>query len=291
MDRPSFSNLLKPQLEFRITLRIPENYYRMAPELPQVFILAMEFLISEQVPFRLFYNFTQFKTPLEPLVSRQLRFVQNQAVWLVFANVRNKSNAVDLHQVVKSCLLGNRLGWAAIIQKDLIQLIVDESAIAKATRTRFDLTIARAYVPLYFVVLFWSGTGFTSRDAFLLRDTCRCDSGGPFTRLGDYFLKLGDPDGIEGTQAEIRKEKRNFGGRKIRICPSKPVNGTWESHWKHFFPFSFRAAHANWTYAFVGLFDSFSSQHNFTFDFEVCIRGGSSFRLRGHSVHAFQLQL
>ena len=269
-DSNGMADLLQPQLHSQITLRIPENYYTGSPELPPALLLAMQFLLHEQVPFRLFYNFTQIEPRLG--FSCSTRFVSNQAVWLVFLTIRSISEKVHLHHVLKSCLLGTEFGWAAILHKDFIQVIVDESALEKSvSMVAFTLNISRAYVPLYFVILLWSGTHFSSPDAFLLRETCGCDGGRGLSMLGDFIPKVGEPNGIEKTLAQIRVKKQSFGGRKITICPSMKVVGTWESSWKHFFsPFSFRAAHVNWTSAFVGLFDSFIGQHNFTFDLDLC---------------------
>ena len=254
-DRMGMADLLKPQLHSQITLKIPQPYYTGSPKLPPPPKLAMELLLYEQVPFRLFYNFTQVEPRRK--VVRSTRFVSHQTHWLVFLTMGSTSTEVDLHQVLRSCLRGSQFGWAAVLHKDFIQVIVDESALAKSRSTVFNFNIARAYVPLYFVILFWSRTAFSFPD--VLRESYECDGAKSFSMLGDFIQKLGEPNGFEKTLTNIRAEKSNFGGRKITICPSMKVVGSWESHWKHFFStFVFRAAHKNWTFAFAGLFHSFT---------------------------------
>ena len=266
-DRSGLSDLLMPQMYSQITLRIPEYYYVMVPELPPVLVFAIDFLVSEKVPFRIFYNFTQIE--VRPSVPRTPRFTRNYAVWLVFVSVQSESEGLDLYEVFKSCTLGTAFGHSATIHNDFIQLIVDESAVAEPWDETCDFNIIRSYFPLYFVLLSWSGTDLQSQDALLLREKCGCDDGSGFTTLRHFIPTLKESNGMEIILKRIRSEKMDFRGRHVTMHPRQQVKGSWESTWRNFFhSFSFRAAHKHHTLAFVGLFDALISQHNFTLDFE-----------------------
>ena len=125
------SDLLKPQLRLQLSLSIPEFYFdafarNPSPALDQ----AVDVLLFEQVPFRLFLN--KAKAKLEPLVSRSLRHnTENRVVWLVFVVVKSKSQGLDLHQVLRACNLGTARGLSSTVHKDLIQVVVDDSAAAE----------------------------------------------------------------------------------------------------------------------------------------------------------------
>ena len=268
-NKSVLSDLLKPQLHLQITLRVPEHYKLRGLELPPALRLAMDLLLSEQAPFRLFYNLTRGK-PLS-VVTPSPRFTQNQATWLVFVSVQSKSEVLDLDKILQSCTLGSKFGLSTVVHRDFLQLIVDESALAEPWRTNCKFNIVRAYVPLYLVILSCSGTHCTSDDARLLRETCKCDGGSHFTSLQNFIPELNGPNGVDGILKKIRSEKMNFSGRRVMMCPSEIILGTWESKWKRFFiPFSFRAAHENWESALASLFDSLIAKHNFTLDFATC---------------------
>ena len=270
-------HLLRPQLRSQIILRVPDYYYSVLPRLPLPLTLAMEFLVSEQVPFRLFYNFTQ--TKLQQTTSHLPRHTQNQVVRLVFVSVQSKSEVLDLHQVFQSYWVGNKFDLSTAVHEDFIQLVVDESAVGKPWSRVCNLNIARAYVPLYFVMLVWPGTYLRSQDAYLLRETCKCDGGRGFTLFKGFIPALKESDGLSRILKRIQAEKKDFRGRKVTMYPVKQLDGSWESRWQQFFlPFSFRATHRNWTFALAGLFDSFVSQHNFTLEFENNLENYGSYR-------------
>ena len=179
-DMTGLPDLLRPQFNYQIALRAQEHYYFAVPKLPPALSVAINLLLSEQTPFRLFYNFT--RTKVEPRVSRPPRFTQNLVVWLVFVSVQRKSEALDVYEVLRSCLLGLNFGYSAAVHNDFVQVVVDESALAGSWDGTCHFNIFRAYVPLYFVIIPWSGTRFQSLDAVLLAETCRydCGSGFPF---------------------------------------------------------------------------------------------------------------
>ena len=226
-------NLLKPQQNSQITLRIPDYYYLKMPILPPSLTLAIDFLVSEQVPFRLFYNYTAFKQ--WSIVSRPPHFTQNDAVWLVFVSVQSQAEVVHLYKVLESCTLGINFGFSATIHKDFIQLIVDESVVAGPWDKACHFDIDRSNVPLYFVMMSWSGTHFRSHDVLFLRETCGCDDGSPFSVIKNFIPKLDELNGMEGILKEIRLGKIDFRGRRVTIYPSRRIYGSWESIWKHFF--------------------------------------------------------
>ena len=107
--------------------------------------------------------------------------------------------------------------------------------------------------------------GFGSRvpSWFVKRD---CDDG-PNLMFLDYHLgKIPMPKGMQAIKNEIRVQKTNFRGRKLIIIPSTLVYGTWEG-WKELMTkYSFRTAHENANYAYVGLLFLFKEANNFTFD-------------------------
>ena len=207
-DGNRLPDLLMPQLRSQVILRVPDYYYSVLPRLPLPLTLAMEFLLSEQVPFRLFYNFTQRQHG--PTISRPPRHAQNQVVWLVFVSVQSQSEVLDLGKVLQSCLSGVNFGISAAVHKDFIQLVVDESALAEKWSTMYKFNIVRAYVPLYFVIISWSGTHFRSHDALLLRETCRCDGGKPSTLFKSFIPARKESNGMETILKQIRLEKKDF---------------------------------------------------------------------------------
>ena len=100
----------------------------------------------------------------------------------------------------------------------------------------------------------------------MVEKACPSDCG-HLAFLENFIQKLTGPNGMTGIRKEIRDRKKDFGGRKVMICPSKPVYGTWESTWKPFLTqFTLRAAHEAWAPAFGGVFDLMLSAHNFTLD-------------------------
>ena len=144
-------------------------------------------------------------------------------------------------------------------------MLIDQSA--RSWGGKYISNVARSFVPLYFIVLFWAGKGFTPSTATVLRDTCKCDDGGSIVPLSDFIRNWAGPNGVEKVLNKIRAETTSFRGRKIFIAPSRKNYGTWESKWRDATEeFSFRVAHANSDYAYASLFHAFVQMHNFTFD-------------------------
>ena len=207
-DGSSLSNLLTPQVNFQITLRVPEMYTLTKPALPPSVNLAIDLLQSANAPFRLFYNLTE--TKLWSAVPRPPRLTQNQVVWLVFVGVESKLEMVDLHEVFQSCSWGTDFGLSAAIHNDLIQLIVDESAVADKWDMKCDFNIIRAFFPMYFVMISWPSTQFTSQDAVLLGEACKRDDSDTFLIIRNFIPRLSESNGMENILKQIRSEKKDF---------------------------------------------------------------------------------
>ena len=130
-----------------------------------------------------------------------------------------------------------------------------------------EACIQRKYVPLYFIVPYWSGSSFVYPAANLVRETCWCVSAQHLPWIHNFFAILSEPDGVQRIGSKIRKIKKDLLGRRIMIKPSKMVFASWETAWRdRFTPFSFRDAHQHEGYAYVGIFDSLIHVYNFTFD-------------------------
>ena len=205
----SLRDLLNPQLNLDITLRVPEYYYSKIATLPLALTVAMDFLITEQAPFRLFYNFTQSKLLISPPPTRYSR---NEKLWLIFVALQNKSQVIQLRQVLSSCSLGYG-SLLSVVHNDLVQLVVDESAASKSWDGRYRLDVARTYVPLYFLVINWS-LGRFAPDALLVQEACvyhECDP----THLGilnNFLLTLREPRGLDEIFTKIRAKKKDLQG-------------------------------------------------------------------------------
>ena len=196
------SDLLRNQLDLQISLVIPEYYTKAFAQNPSTALdQAVEFLADEQVPFRLYFNRTKAKP--SPVVSPAIRYVKYQRVWLVIVVVLRKSEEVNLFQAVRACEVRGAL---PLLHKDLIQLVVDESA--NMWDAVWNLNLQRQHVPLYLLSFVWSGNSFISPNAMLLRETCRCDDGSAFVSVGDYFTMLARPSGLEKLQAKASETKK-----------------------------------------------------------------------------------
>lgn len=123
-------DLLGPQLDLQINLRIPDKHYSRFPKLSPALIHAMDFLTSKQAPFRLFYNIS--KVIPSALMIRPSRYAQNQVLFLVFLTVRSKSHRLSVGQVYTSCSLKTLFGMSLAMHKNFIQIVVDESAVAES---------------------------------------------------------------------------------------------------------------------------------------------------------------
>ena len=124
----------------------------------------------------------------------------------------------------------------SVIQRDLIQVIADESVLAVPRRKWLSANIQSQLVPLYIVVLFWSGVetfqlGMRSCSAI----TCLCDDQHDFATIPGYISILHETNGLKKELNTIRKIKMNFRGRKLCITPDAGVDGRWESKWRPVF--------------------------------------------------------
>ena len=260
------ADLLKPQVNFQISLCIPWFYYdEFAQHGSPAFYQALDVLISEQVPFHLFVNETTLNRL--PNAFRPRRHGHNQISWLVFVVVISESEWVSLKAIVVSCVVSTWLSTNSVLQWDLIQVIADESVSLEPWHKRLDVNLDREFVPLYLVVLSWSNGAFLTGDALLFRDSCFCDDEDDVVTLRDFISISLETNGLETILKHILKIKMNFRGRMLLIVPDAGVDGRWEYKWKSFFAqFSLRAAHADRYNAFACSFHAFIKLHNFTFD-------------------------
>ena len=265
------SSLLKPQRGLQINLRVPNYENAQLPSLSTAITGFVDFLAANEIPFRLFYNYSSSEhgsaQELEFLPSRHVR---NQIVWLVFVMLETMWEDVDLGGVVDSCSLGSDNGWSALIHKDWIQLIVDGSCIEGSWNGTYDLNIPRIYVPLNFVALFWRGSKFSDESAVvLIRETCLCDDWSSLIPLWDFFDVLQQPNGMETIEKKIGKVKMDFRGRTILILPHEGLLSDWESKGQDtLIPFSLRESHGSSAMlTFFGLLYPFIGLNNFTFQF------------------------
>ena len=135
---------------------------------------------------------------------------------------------------------------------------MDDSALEEAWNRIYDVNLGRELLPLYFLILYWSGTHFTYSDAVLLRETCGCDGDSSFELYSDYISKVGRPNGLEEILHDIRKTKMDFRGRKVNIFAADRNDGSWEFKWNSLVSeFSLRAAHSSTDSAFTGIFHAF----------------------------------
>lgn len=240
-----------------MNLRIPDYYYSKFPQLSPALTASIDFLAYQQVPFRLFYNFTSSKRTA-PLVINPTRHVQNQVVWLVFVFIRYGAEVLDLRQVQESCDFGSDFGASCVIHRDWVQVIADETDLIQSWGGAFDLNIKRQHLPLYFIVLSWSGSNFMRSHATLVRETCQCDDLSGYYEMYNFLEILGELDGIQRLGSHVKNVKRDFRGRRILIASAKQALNSWESIWSDLFtPYSFRYAHEYWEWAYVGFLDPF----------------------------------
>ena len=67
--------------------------------------------------------------------------------------------------VVEPCMVGSLRGLSSLLQKDWIPVIVDDSSSVEAWHETWNLSIQPCLVPLYFLVLIWSGSHFKDSSA------------------------------------------------------------------------------------------------------------------------------
>ena len=262
------SDLLDPQLNLQFILRIPESY-SSAPTPSSLITQTIHFLTGKRVPFHLFYNNANSRS--EPLTSIPSRYLQNQVAWLVFVTLEINPKPLDLNEVLQSSSLGTDLGLSNAVHKHWIELMVDETGAAESWTRKIRLNIFRTYVPMYFILFFWSGVQLTPEDVLIVRDTCLCDDHRSVVHFQTFFDTLGSPMGRTDIAKEIESVKKDFRGRRVVICSSKSFAGTWEQVLSQFLtPYSFRTSHAHKVLAFLGIFDPLISEHNVTIDLNIC---------------------
>ena len=268
------SDLLEPQLDRHINLRIPDWSYSKVPKLSSALKQSIDFLVSRDTPLRLFYNFTVSKRAA-PLVFTPSRNVPNQVVWLVFVIVQTKTEALNLWEAMNSCGFETGYGPSSIVHKDWIQLVTDEAEFLQPWDEFLDINIHHQYVTLYFVVLRWSSSRFTNSHAILVRENDWCDKSHPLRQIYDFLGILKEPLGMQRIGVQIRNIKTDLMGRRIVIQPNIKTSGSWESRWRDLFiPFSFRHAYQNWECTYVVMFDSFMRLNNCTFDLALALKTG-----------------
>ena len=212
----NLSDLLKNQVNHQITLAIPEYYYGAYDHHGSAALdQAIDFLAKKQAPSRLVFNET--KTIRAPAVSPLARYVTNQEIWLVFVVVETESENIDLLRVLWACTVDAPLGPSAIINKHLIQVVLDQSAFIELWDGGCQNYMSRQFVPLYILLLSWSDEVFTTSDAALLRETCACDDASEFVVFTNYFLRVAESNGVEGLLDDIREMKKDFRGRRAQI--------------------------------------------------------------------------
>ena len=281
VDSYEMSHLLKPQLRFEINLVIPDNMWVSPSFLPPSLLQSIKYLVGKQVPFRLHYNSNQTRRPY--ISSRSYRYAENQVSHLVFVVLQSAEQELDLLDILLSCCTTENdfVAWGTIVNGH-IQFIADESALDGIWGGWYRLNIHPRYLPLNFVILYWCGSTFGFSHADLVRETCQCDDGPSLLTLMDFFTVINHPNGIKRLAPRIRREKTDFRGRRLIICPYRQVSGSWESLWSHvLLPFSFRLSHRFLEGAVGGLLHAFVSKHNFTFDSMECDKDGEYWEQQG----------
>ena len=202
---------------------------------PTALTQNFEYLVANQVPFRLMYNPSRkiFRT----LSARSTRHAEHQVGNFVFVTLLSRSQKLDLENAVVSCNF-ELMNWyisSSTPYKDIIHLIVDESASGPGKwEWMVDTRLRRRYAPLYFIVFLWFRRQFLSSNAAVVRETCRCDGRPVMIRIRDvmkrYFSTTDDGLGLKNLWKWIGTEKRDFHGRKLVILPNRKVFG--HCHWK-----------------------------------------------------------
>ena len=282
------SHLFKPQLDFEINLIVADtNFYSAVylEYLPLALTQSMDYVVSKQVPFRLYYNFTQEFHP--PPRNRSARHAQNRIAYFVFFAVQSKTPEIDLNEVVESCLFSNFAG-SSTVQKGFVHLIVDESAMKEPWGRRFVHTIFHWSVPLYFNIFYWTSPWFASGHADLVREKCECDDP-VLSPQKNIFDIINEENGMERLAERIRTDKKNFGGRKVIMCwgYGGEVNVQYNLRW-HANPFIFRSAHSHPVFAIRGVLHAFSTAHNVSFEVVDCPVTGLP-PGRGHESYIYML--
>ena len=267
-DSYQLSHLLKPQLRFEFNLIIPYFTNVTAHPLPPSLLRSMEYLEENQTPFR-FYNYNSSHRIQPPPMIRTFRHLENQVAHLVFVMPQYHGEALDLQKVWISFMFRKGLASSAI-NKDLNQVIVDGTALTDPWNITSRGIVPPKYLPLYFLMFFWSGGEFRFPRPLLVRETCECDDIPSVVLLDTDLTTISEPKGMKVLRNEIRAVKTNFQGRNIIICPTKKIYARWVE-WKSLqVMYSFRTARKHPHLAFAGLLLLFNTAHNFTFDTVDC---------------------
>lgn len=163
------SSILQPLARFQIILRLPNCDTITNTWTP--FRGSLDFLTQNQSPTQVFCGLTLKNTRPHYQVTKN---VENQVTWLAFHLVENVATKVSLYKLVESCCL--RWGWHAqsdSTRKDVIYLIADTTAAPGWPATdgyRFD--IMPCFVPIFLLVIQWSGTGIQNSSPVWTLDTC-----------------------------------------------------------------------------------------------------------------------
>ena len=139
------SDLLQPQLDLQINLRIPDYFYGKVPKLSSAALTeSIRFLVSQDVPFGLFYNFTTSNRTAPLLVLTSPRHLKNQVVWPVFVILQHQTKDLDLEEVFHSCIFGMDFVASSLVHKDWLQvMITDETDVTPWRDGIFLLAIRR----------------------------------------------------------------------------------------------------------------------------------------------------
>ena len=172
----------------------------------------MEYLVGNQVPFRLHYNSSETELPY--MTAHSCWYVKNQAAHLMFVTIKSQVEIADLYDVFRRCCThwNNFIAWGTIF-KSFIQLILDESVLEGRWRQRCDFNIQPPVLPLNLIMFYWSGSTVLTSDATLVRETCGCDDGLQLITVADVLATINGNNGMENLQVRIRTEKADFRGR------------------------------------------------------------------------------
>ena len=264
------THLLKPQLGFEINLIIPDSSFYLSPSIPPALTQSIEYLVAQQVPFRLIYNSNGKIKPPQP--SRSSRHAENQVAHLVFVTVQPKQRVVDLHEAFESCLFGDAVVASSTIPKHFIHVIITHtSALLGPLTSRFLKYRHRSpWLPLYLIVLHWSSAKQEFYKFDLFHDVRGCDGRPSKYPLKHMFPTINAHNGIQNFAKLIRSEKKDFCGKKLWFCRDdlEILARTGDSF--SMLPFSLRKTHVDYGAAIGGLLYAFSTFHNFTFHTVDC---------------------
>ena len=262
------SDLLKPQQDFEINLVVPNSLYVSPHSLPSALTQSMEYLMANQIPYRLLYNMKGKIRPPSPI--RTARHADNRISNLVFVAFHGNTGRLDLFEAVFSCIFTSNLVFSSVVYKDITQLIVEFPGLRETREWVLASTLPHQNLPLHIIMLYWLSSEFARCSVYLIRETCGCDDLPPVIRLEEALLchPSNDDVGMQNLITRIRAEKRNFRGRKLVIVSSISQPGSWEEDWKErVLNFRLTRAHTGTLWdATAGVLRLFHSVHNLTFN-------------------------